>query len=155
MAQQVITRRLANSFSFSTVRAVALLLGLLALVGMIYLGQSSQATLTGQHVQDLQEQLERFKRENAQLEYDIAVLSAPDKIAGRARALGLHPATIAQTVFIRVKNYPVMPKAVPAVNQPPTIPSTSDSFIAVLWNEFLARLGLGSSVRTVEATTNP
>ncbi len=155
MTTQVMHREFANPFSFSIVRALALLLGLLALVGLIYLGQSSQATLTGQRAQDLQEQLERLQRENTQLEYEIATLAAPDKIAARARALGLHPPTLAQTVFVTVKNYPATPKAAPASNPPLTPAPSADSFIAALWNELLARLGLAPSAPTVQAMTNP
>lgn len=154
MTAQTIRREIRNTVSFSSVRALFLFLGLLVLLGMIYLGQSSQATLTGQHVQDLQERLGRLKRENTQMEYDIAVLTTPVQIADRARALGLHPPVITQTLFITVKNYPVNPR--PALNT--NLPSTaanSDSLISALWNEVLVRLGIPPSGRTVEATSNP
>jgi cell division protein FtsL len=156
MTTQVIRRGFTNTVSFGSVRALILLLGLLALIGMIYLGQSSQATVTGQHVQNLQEQLDRLNRENAQYQYDIAVLTTPSKIAERARALGLRPATSAQMVFLTVKNYPISVAKIThtPIDQSITA-SSSDSGVAVLWQEFLVRLGLSSSARTVEATTNP
>lgn len=155
MTTQVVRRGITTPVSFGTVRALILLLALLALVGLIYLGQSSQATVTGQHVQNLQEQLDRLNRENAQLEYDIATLTTPNKIAERARALGLHPATPNQMVFLTVKNYPVSTAKVmrPTINQP--VATQSDSGVAILWQQLLARLGLSSSARTVEATTSP
>jgi len=151
MTAQVIRRGIVGPVSFSQVRALVLLLASLILVGLVYVGQSTQATLGGQRVQDLQARLERLNRENAQLEYDIATLTTPDKIAARARALGLRPATPAQMVFITVKNYPITVKAAP---KPPVAPApSSDSPIASLWNQFLAWLGLGPSPRTVEAMT--
>ncbi len=151
MTAQVIRRGLSNPVSFSNVRTVIVLLILLVLIGFIYVGQSTQATLNGQRVQDLQTQLDRLNRENAQLEYDIAAMTTPSKIADRARALGLRPATPQQMVFITVKNYPITAKAapVPKTNATPT----SDSSLLNLWNELLARLGLAPSPRTVEATS--
>jgi len=152
MTTQVVRRGFTNTVSFSSVRALILLLGLLALVGLIYLGQSSQATVTGEHVQNLQEQLDRLNRENAQHQYDIAVLTTPSKMADRARALGLRPALPAQMLFLTVKNYPVtVARVAPSTNSQ----TPSDSGVSSLWQVFLARLGLSSSARTVEATTNP
>lgn len=137
-------------FNFSGARALLLLVGLIALLGMIYLTQSSQATMTGTRTIELQEKYERLRRENAQLEYEIAVLTTPDKIAERARRLGLRPATITQTTFLVVKNYPVV-SAKPAQVQAALAPTFSNSF-ELLWNELLARLGLLSNARTVEAS---
>lgn len=139
-----------NVFNFGTVRALALLVGLVALLGMIYLGQSSQATVTGQHVLELQDRLERTRRENAQIEYEIATLSTPDKIAERARRLGFRPATLAQTVYIVVKNYPSAPQPTsiaPEINSPPT-----PDFWEGVWLDVLTRLNLANDAHTVEAS---
>ncbi|MBM3127815.1 MAG: hypothetical protein FJ009_04170 [Chloroflexi bacterium] len=136
-------------FNFSGVRALLLLVGVIALLGMMYLTQNSQAAMTGTRTLELQDRLERLRRENAQLEYEIAVLTTPDKIAERARRLGLRPATITQTVFIAINNYPAASK--PA--SPATLaPTKSAAPMELLWNELLARLGLLSSGRTVEAS---
>ena len=151
MTAQVIRRGLANPVSFGNVRTVIILLTALILIGLIYVGQSSQATLNGQRVQDLQAQLDRINRENAQLEYDIAAATTPAKIADRARALGLRPATPTQMVFITVKNYPVTAKVTPPIKTDAT--PSSDSPLVNLWNDLLARLGLAPSPRTVEATS--
>jgi cell division protein FtsL len=156
MEERAFVRELRNSFSFGTVRTLVLLIALFALVGLIYLGQSSQATLTGARMLELQGESERLKRENAQLEYEIAVLTTPAKIAERARAQGLRPATISQTIYVTVKDYPVTPpQPAPVVTESPTTPPTSDSFVVVLWNEVLTRLGLAPSGRAVEATASP
>ncbi len=145
-------QQINTSFSLDSIRALLIMLGVLALLGVIYLTQSSQATMTGQRAQDLQTRLDRLKRENAQLEYEIAVLTTPSKIAERARALGLHPATTAQTVFVTVKDYPISaPKPAPATVD---LTVSSPDSLTTLWNELLLRLGLAPIGRTVEATTN-
>ncbi|MBI5029647.1 MAG: hypothetical protein HZB51_03915 [Chloroflexi bacterium] len=151
MTAQVIRRGLSNPVSFSNVRTVIVLLGLLVLVGLLYVGQSTQATLNGQRVQDLQARLDRLNRENAQLQYEIAAMTTPAKIADRARAQGLRPASPQQMVFITVKNYPVTAKVAPVPKT--NVTPSSDSPLLNLWNEILARLGLAPSPRTVEATS--
>jgi cell division protein FtsL len=136
-----------SGFSFSVARALLLLVGLIALLGMIYLTQSSQATMTGTHALELQDKLERLWRENAQLKDEIAVLTAPERIAKIATRLGLRPATITQTTFIAIKNYPVLPP-----NGEPTNPAAASNSFELLWNELLSRLSLLSDGRTVEAS---
>lgn len=136
-------------FNFSVARALVLLVGVIALLGMLYLTQNSQAAMTGTRTLELQERLERLRRENVQLEYEIAVLTTPDKLAERARRLGLRPATITQTVFIAINNYPAASKpALPAT----LAPTTNAEPMELLWNELLARLGWLSNGRTVEAS---
>ena len=141
-----------SGFNFSIARALLLLVGLIALLGMIYLTQSSQATMTGTHALELQDKLERLRRGNAQLKDEIAVLSAPERIAKIATRLGLRPATITQTTFIAINNYPVLPpKPAPRNGEPANSPTASNSF-ELLWNELLSRLGVLSNGRTVEAS---
>jgi cell division protein FtsB len=140
-----------SDFGFSIARALLLMVGLVALLGMIYLTQSSQATLTGTHTLELQDKLERLRRENMQLEYEIAVLTTPDRIARTATRLGLRPATITQTTFLVVKDYPVVSKSAPR-NVEPATAVTGSNPIELLWNELLARLGLLPSARTAEAS---
>jgi hypothetical protein len=131
-------------------RGLLLLVGLVALFGFVYLGQNGQATMTGRRAQDLQEQLDRIKRENAQLEIEIAQLTLPSKIVERGRALGFRPATITQTVFVTVKNYPVESKPVAAPQT--SVAASSSSDLASLWNGLLAWMGLTPAGQTVEAT---
>ena len=143
-----------TSLTFGDVRALMLLVGLLALLGFIYLGQNGQATMTGRRTQELKLQLERLKRENAQLEVEIAQFTNPNRIAARAIVLGFHPPTDAQKTFIVVKNFPnqtsklplTLPP-IPASNVPPL------SGAEVLWNALLERLGLHPTNRAVEATS--
>lgn len=93
--------------NFDLARTLLVLVGVIALVGLLYLAQSAQATLTGRRVVKLQERLEHLRRENAQLEYEIAVLAAPQRIAERAARLGLRPLTPAQAKYVVVTDYPV------------------------------------------------
>jgi cell division protein FtsB len=143
------TSVLNHQRSTGSLRAFLLLVGVLALMGLVYLGQNGQATMTGRRAQDLTQQLERIQRENAQLEVEIAQLTLPSRIAERARALGFRPATISQTVFIVVKNYPVDSK--PAVAARPA-DTASSSELAALWNDLLTWMGLTPASQTVEAT---
>lgn len=143
-----------NRISFDNARLWVLLIGILALWGIVYLGLNSQAVVTGQHVHELQDKLDRVNRENAQLEYDIAARLQPGRIAERATALGLHPATISQTVYISVKNYPTRAASVARDAQRTT--TTSRPFaLASWWNDLLASVGLGGGLGAAEATTNP
>ena len=150
MASQIIKIKNRDSqVSVGTLRSLLLLVGLVALLGLIFLGQNGQATLTGHRAQDLQTQLQRIQRENAQLEFEIAQLSMPSRIADRARALGFRPATLSQTVFVVVKNYPTESKPVAATTAPTPAPSND---LTMLWNNLLSFVGLTPAGNTVEAT---
>jgi cell division protein FtsB len=117
--------------------------GLLVLLGMVYLWQSSQSTMTGQRALELQDKLERIRRENSQLEYEIATLTTPDKIAERARKLGLRPVAITQTTYTVFKNYSVTPANPAGPNADTAEAGKSNNPIGFLWNELTARLGWG------------
>ena len=143
------TRELDFQPSTGSLRLLLLLVGVIALVGFVYLGQNGQATMTGRRAQDLAQQLEHIQRENAQLEVEIAQLTLPSRIADRARALGFRPATITQTVYVVVKNYPVNPMPVVAA---PATAAASSSELTTLWNDLLTWMGLPPVSQTVEAT---
>ena len=150
MASQIVKiKNRDNQVTVGTLRSLLLLIGLVALLGLIFLGQNGQATLTGQRARDLQAQLQRIQRENAQLEFEIAQLSMPSRIADRARALGFRPATLSQTVFVVVKNYPTESKPVAATTAPTPAPPND---LTTLWNNLLSFVGLTPAGNTVEAT---
>jgi hypothetical protein len=146
-----------TSLSFDNARTWLLLIASIALLGAIYLGQASQAALTGQRVHDLQEKLDRTHWENAQLESEIAVLTTPEKIDTRARQLGLRPATITQTRFLVIKNYTSEPaKPMPVAKGQHLNSTAAHSFdFAARWGDFLTSIGWATSPRAAEATTNP
>ena len=150
MASRIVkTRELDSQISTASVRPLLLLVGVIALLGLVYLGQNGQATVTGRRAQDLAQQLDTIKHENAQLEVEIAQLTLPSRIADRARALGFRPATISQTVYVVVKNYPAGPA--PAVAKPATTTAAS-SGVSTFWNDVLTWMGLPPTSQTVEAT---
>lgn len=125
----------------NALRALLVLAGALCLVGLAYLGQNGQATLTGRQVQDLQTQLERIERENAELENENAQYTLPSQVADRAKAMGFRPATISQTVFVVVKNFP--PTETPAPSN-----AAGSQTGSGWWDELLGWLGLASSGTT-------
>ncbi len=138
-----------NSISFGSLRLWLLIIAVLLLVGVIYLGQSSQAALTGRRIQDKQEKLDRINREILRLRTEIATLSAPDRIDARGRALGFHPARPDQITYLVVTGYPTGPAVLATA---PAIPSTPDEN----WlDALLSRLGLNAGSRSAEATTGP
>lgn len=122
--------------NFDLARTLLVLVAVIALVGLLYLTQSTQATLTGKRVMKLQERLEHLRRENAQLEYEIAVLTAPNRIAERAARLGLRPLTPAQVKYVVVTDYPVASSAVPSAV---TSVSPSGSALQVWLSRWSAR----------------
>ncbi len=128
-------------------RLAILILGLLMLLGLIWLTINTQMVLVGQRVRDLEAKLDRVNHENAKLEYDIAVLTQPKRIADRASALGLRPASLAQTTYLSVKYTP----RETLVQALPKAPARSFD-LGLWWNEVLIRLGLDSDLHTAEAS---
>ncbi len=125
--------RVRNTLSFNGVRLGGIVLLVIVLFGVAYLGQASQATLTGQRVHDLQDKLDRIERQNAQLEYEIATELAPEKIQARAKAMGLRPATSAQARFMTVTDYPNPTPTVIAPERADAGESTSSFDLSAIW----------------------
>lgn len=148
---------LRRSFTFDNARTWTLLIASVVLLGVVYMGQASQAAMTGQRIQDKQEKLDRILRENAQLEADIATAMAPSRIEARARALGLHPPTSDQTKYLSIKDYPTDTPSLAraARTEPLASPSSGALGFTIWWTDVLARVGLSSGSRAAEATTNP
>jgi cell division protein FtsL len=139
--------RLNPRITLTRPRLAIMLLGLVALWGLMWLGITTQTVFVGQHLRDLDAQLDQTQRQNAQLEYDIAVLTQPDRIIKRATALGMRPASPSQTVYLDIK-YPLRAAYVPEKKsvEPPTSDWTT-------WlNDAFAALGLSSPARLAEAS---
>ncbi len=126
----------------------------ITLVGSVYLGQGSQAAVTGQRVHDKQERLEWTLRENDQLRLEITVLTAPDRVEARARQLGFHPASTAQVKFAPIKDYARDPlPAAPVGAIRPALTAADETFnFPIWWNGLLARFGL-TGAQAAEATS--
>lgn len=65
---------------------------LVTLVGILYLLLVSYTAAQGRHIEDLQVEFFRLRRENAQLEVEIAEASAIARLQQRAAELGFVPA---------------------------------------------------------------
>jgi hypothetical protein len=82
------------------------LLTLAALVGAIYLFQTSRIAESGRRVQFLQYELDRVKQENIELERDIAEAQALDRLQEDAVTLGFTRSTPGDVEFLVVPDYP-------------------------------------------------
>ncbi len=80
------------------------ILALLTLIGWLYLIQVSQVTAAGYRLQELHEEKERLRRENALLRLQIAEMEKLDNLQARASALGF--TTPPRIEYLAVANYP-------------------------------------------------
>lgn len=138
--------------NFAGVRTAIWIAAGLLLVALVYLAQSSNAALIARNLNVKQARLAELQRQDAQLRYEIAQLTAPPNIERRAIALGLGPAkhvVYATLPVLNVDMAEVMPAFAPrtVVSQPLSpgilVPSPVD--------QILALFGLGGSTDRVEA----
>lgn len=83
-----------------------LILLVIALLGVIYLNQSSRIAVVGRRVQTLQYDLSELKRTNADLERDIAQAQSIDRIQKGAEKMGFVKAQPAYIEYLVVPDYP-------------------------------------------------
>lgn len=108
-----------------------IILILAALLGLIYLSQTSRIATIGRRVQFLQEDLDELQRINATLERKIAEAQSLERLQREALRLGFVPANPEAIEYIIVENYPVLPeleKPADTVLRPPP-----DSMGEALW----------------------
>jgi hypothetical protein len=86
---------------------VIIILG--ALLGAIYLNQTSKIATIGRRVQREQAALDEVKRMNAELERQIAEAQVLERLDEEARRLGFVPATPADIDYIVIPDYPTEP----------------------------------------------
>lgn len=86
---------------------VIIILG--ALLGAIYLNQTSKIATIGRRVQREQATLDEVKRQNAELEQLIAEAQVLERLDEAARRLGFVPSTPADIDYIVIPNYPTEP----------------------------------------------
>jgi len=82
------------------------LLTMAALVGAIYLFQTSGIATTGRQVQILQGNLDKIKQENIELERDIAEAQALDRLQRDALKLGFTRSTPGDVEYLVIPDYP-------------------------------------------------
>ncbi len=83
-----------------------IILILIALLGAIYLSQTSRIAIVGRRVQLLQEDLDNLKRQNAEIETDIAAAQSLERLEVEARQLGFVPAQADNIEYLVVPGYP-------------------------------------------------
>ncbi len=84
----------------------AVLLAMAAVLGAIYLHQTSGIAEVGRTVQRLQYELDEVKRINSGLELDIAHAQSLERLIEEAKRLGFIPATPEDIEVLLVNNYP-------------------------------------------------
>ena len=127
------TRELARRLGWLTEAQAALgwgvILVLAALLGVIYLTQASRIAAVGRRVQILQNELIDLKRENAELERQIAEAQSLERLQDMAVRQGFAQALPDDIEYVTVSNYPaatdepILKTATPepvAISQPPT-----------------------------------
>jgi len=84
----------------------AVLLAMAAVLGAIYLHQTSGIAEVGRTVQRLQYELDEIKRINSGLELDIAHAQSLERLIEEAKRLGFVPATPEDIEVIIIDNFP-------------------------------------------------
>lgn len=104
-----LARRLGLLTQAQAAAGWAVILILAALLGVIYLNQTSEIAAIGRRVQRVQADLDEVKLENAELERLIAEAQALERLDAEARRLGFVPATPADIEYVVIPNYPSEP----------------------------------------------
>lgn len=128
----------------SRARVGIIIIAAIALMGVLYMAQATETVIIGERVHDKQERLSRLTQLNAQLEADLAVLSAPDRLDARAKSLSLHIARPDQVKFLPVE-IPVMPT--PSARSDKERGSDGGGAFnpGAWWNDLAARFGWSRS----------
>jgi len=104
------TEKRKSLFVLTEAQAVltwGVILALAAMVGGIYLFQTSTIATVGRKVQVLRNELNEVKRFNSELERDIAEAQSLDRLQEEALRLGYIRAQPTDVEYIVIPNYPV------------------------------------------------
>lgn len=121
-----------------------IILVLIALLGAIYLSQTSRIAIVGRRVQLLQNDLDNLKRQNAEIETDIATAQSLGRLEAEARQLGFVPAQADNIEYLVVPGYPTTANENRSGAAPPDTPPRHppQSMSEALW--LLIKTELGS-----------
>lgn len=116
-----------------------IILILVALLGAIYLHQTSRIAITGRQIQILQSNLDDVKRENSMIEFDIAAAQSLERLEARGVALGFVRAQAEDIQYLIVPGYPEATPTPPLATiqmEEPFVPaqSMSEAFWLLLTN---------------------
>ena len=115
---------------------------LAALLGTIYLTQTSRIATVGRNVQFLQFELEELERQNIALEQAIAESQSLERLQNEARRLGFVQSQPEDNEYIVVEDYPVTatPPPAPLVEETAVLPDPPASIIEATWLHLQGRL---------------
>ena len=112
------------------------ILVLAALLGTVYVSQASRIAAVGRRVQILQNDLPELKRENNDLERDIAAAQALDRLQAEAVRLGFVEASPDDIEYIIVPDYPVeeaVSDPLEILPQATAVPPPAETVREALW----------------------
>lgn len=107
-----LARRLGKLTEVQAAVGWGLILLVIALLGVIYLNQSSRIAAVGRRVQTLQYDLDILQRDNADLERDIAQAQSITRIEEEAERLGFATAQPTDIEYMVVPSFPADPSEV-------------------------------------------
>jgi cell division protein FtsL len=109
-SKKIKTEKRKSLFVLTEAQAVltwGVILALAAMVGGIYLFQTSSIATVGRQVQVLRNDLDEVKRFNSELERDIAEAQSLDRLQEEALRLGYIRAQPEDVEYMVIPNYPV------------------------------------------------
>lgn len=136
------TRELARRLGKFTEAQAALGWGMIivlaALLGAIYLSQTSQMAATGRRIQELRSELNSVKQQNADIELAIAEAQELDRLQQQAEAMGFIPASAIEIEYLVIPGYPsdagprVQMQATSATQSAPPIETMQEAILLIL-----------------------
>ncbi len=105
-------------------------------VGGMYLAVSAKVADAGRQVLTLQSRKQDLFQANKELNAQLAVLTAPERMMARAIALGFHPASPDEIQYLKVPGYKP-----PAPFVAPRPPANTDGSAAMLSPAYTETLG--------------
>ena len=118
----------------------AVLLALAAVLGAIYLHQTSEIARVGRTVQSLQYQTDEVKRANSSLELDIARAQSLPRLKHQAEQMKFVPAASDNIEYIVVHNYPPSQESTELIDPLPE-PVVIDTAAEAILRALAARFG--------------
>ena len=140
-----LARRLSKLTEVQAVMGWALILLVVALLGVIYLNQSSRIALVGRRVQSLQYDLSVLQRENADLEREIAQSQSITRLQKEAERMGFVMAQPDNIEYLVVPDLPAVALVTREEAQTSTESSSVESMRDGLW--LVIKAGLNELIR--------
>jgi cell division protein FtsL len=84
---------------------ILLVLVMVAMVASFYISVNASAAISGRQIQLLMADIENDKQENANMEAELARLTAAEAMQSRAEALGFEPASTDEITYVTVPGF--------------------------------------------------